>query len=391
MPKSESNTATAPTAAAKDGTLEAELRAAVRSTKLTHHRALLRRLGWDGHPATTLREAGETSSLLDAKLKHLTRERVRQLEQAALEKLGEDQPAMPVLAEVHRVCVDMPVLIDELVNEELHTRGLSRVPWELPALLKAFEAFGLQLPHVRINYRGQLLLARPELELKSALDVLGRTARDLCRYYGCASLAELRQKAPALKAWGDRFYRYAVDWNGILRWLDAERTWFWLPSRVHSAVRRAEKALLGAGTLTFDELYDAVAYCMLRESNVRSMGDRMPSREQIRWLLRGLDQFEFQGERVQLTARGRKQVTLTGAERIAFNMLRKGPGDVLGTEIVRAIMNAGGSKPLACGILARGPFVVRVGNNRYRLIGSNVVRQLTTAKQAAAVAEFGAD
>jgi hypothetical protein len=213
-----------------------------------HVSVLARRLGWDGRGGSTLEQA--------AALAGVSRERVRQIEAAALKKIAGHLYCPSLDASVARLekaastlAVDGPTtLLDAgLVRSEFLPAGVVSAAQVLDRTVR-----------FSIGRDGRIVLGLGEKE-GEALRAAASSLLDTCYI---SSVSELQARAQELEtrevsAAAVRAFLGRLE---SLVWLDDDRTWFWLNSHAppSSVVTATRKVLAVSSRITLESLRSGV-------------------------------------------------------------------------------------------------------------------------------------
>jgi hypothetical protein len=211
----------------------------------------IRHVGWDGTGTHTLQEVGDQVGL--------TRERVRQVADRRLRRLGERTVFAPVLERALRL-VDRSVPSEVTALEQrLVQKGISLLPFRLEGLLTAAEIlrknanFGFDF--------GEKRIAVPRSG-EQLVGVIQRTARRAIERWGAATTESIaanvnEEIGGSLES---SFVSDVIQLRSDFRWLDVETGWFWLSTVPRNRIlTQINKILTAAGQICVNELRAGVS------------------------------------------------------------------------------------------------------------------------------------
>jgi len=207
-------------------------------------------LGWDGLGGCTLQMAGDEFGL--------TRERVRQICQAALDQLRGRAfvPIVDAALALGAQHTDQPAAA---VEAHLQNRGLTKGLFRLEGILQAADVFE-RIPAFQIQTVGGCRFVTGHATDRLVKSVL-RFARTTVRGAGPLTLSDLcaRFSAETGQTISENGARRILETSLDFRWLDDAAGWFWFPALPLSAVpNRIRKVLSVAPRISVTELRAAI-------------------------------------------------------------------------------------------------------------------------------------
>ncbi len=203
--------------------LEEELHRFVRTRATERDAQILVKLwGWDGEAPRTLDSVGKAFEL--------TRERVRQIEKRALQRLRHHRFEAPLLRTAIETLRNAVPDIESALGAKLRERGLSRSEFKSESVQVAAEHLGIEWPFEYVNFGDKqvLSLAGEGAKYRRAISLLRKKTSDR----GCINILSLaselqidESKLPGL--------RRVLDNVSKVEWLDDSREWLYSvePSR----------------------------------------------------------------------------------------------------------------------------------------------------------------
>jgi Sigma-70, region 4 len=190
-------------------TLEEELGGLLATLGLAarQRRAVSRRLGWDGRPPGTLADAGDACGY--------TRERVRQLEERAIDRVARTRPRLPLTSAAVALLSDATPTPRTDAAVLLAERGLSRDPFDPAGVLHAARLAGIA---VDVVARRRTVLRHDDVVLSPVVETI---SRKLARRDGAATPTAVA----ALTGLRELRVRRLLELGGEVRWL-ADTGWF---------------------------------------------------------------------------------------------------------------------------------------------------------------------
>ncbi|MGB9369331.1 MAG: DNA-directed RNA polymerase subunit alpha C-terminal domain-containing protein [Xanthobacteraceae bacterium] len=216
-----------------------------------NHSMLVSLWGWDGNEPKTLEAVG------DAQAPRLTRERVRQIEAKALQRLCTfkfDTPILRSAIVTIRKCV--PALGVE-VDQALQHAGTCSGPFSVASIKRAADILGIDWAFAEVTISGQRIVVRREDEdrIVRLMQVIRRRTSEL----GCSNIVAV---ASALKIEEGKIdiLRKVLDVTPGICWLDEDKIWFFLKGAPRNRLFNLSAKVLGVSPrLSVPELRRAVS------------------------------------------------------------------------------------------------------------------------------------
>lgn len=335
--------------------LEEELYRFVRAVDTERNAEILVKLwGWNGQAPRTLDSVGKEFAL--------TRERVRQIEKRALQRLRKHHFEAPLLGAAVSTLRSIVPDIESALGDALHERGVSRSEFRAESVQGAAERLGIKWPFEFVSFGDKqvLALASEGEKYRKAISLLRRktSERGCMNILSLASELQLEEsKLPGL--------RRVLDVVSKVEWLDDSREWLYsLESPRNRLFNLCSKVLGVTSRVHLSELRRAV-------SKSRRLAMCPPQRVLGTFVERhGLGRV---AESMVLANPGSgKAPTEDSAEGLMLRVLDKhGPvmdGEVFAEKCVAAGMNA-----ITFYIYrTRSPVICALGKNVYCKVGTNV-------------------
>ncbi len=228
--------------------LETELQQVVAAliSRATTRAAILARTGLSGTGPVTLELASQAVGV--------TRERVRQMEKAFKEHVGEFSGIWtPVLDLALQRAGELVPVSRAALMEALNRAGLIGDSFALESLIAAAEIFGKKLPFTVMDE----ILAPPGDWAPSS--IVRKTARRLLEHWGATTVTdlEMRLKEDGFKV-DRRLLLMTLETVEGFRWLDQEQAWFWIQGSRNRLLRQIQKIMAVAGSIELSELRSGV-------------------------------------------------------------------------------------------------------------------------------------
>ena len=207
--------------------------------------------GWTGGEPRTL------ESVAQEQTPRLTRERIRQIEATALRKLQQFKFDTPYIHSALAVLrKEVPALASSL-STKLHEHRVSRRNFPIASVKVAAGILKLRWPFAEVTVESERMLALldDENRLMRIMQVIRRRTSER----GCMNMVALISE---LRVSDDKIdnIRAIIDVLPSVRWLDDEKTWFYLPeSPRNRLLNLAAKALGVCPRIRLPELRRAVA------------------------------------------------------------------------------------------------------------------------------------
>ena len=230
--------------------LEEELHRFVRAVDSERNAQILVKLwGWNGKAPRTLDSVGKDFAL--------TRERVRQIEERALRRLGKHRFEAPLMSAAISALRNAAPDVESTLGAELRERGLSRSEFSPEGLRVAAEHLGVKWPfeYVGIGKQQVLSLAGEGKKYRKAITLLRKRTAER----GCMNILSLASELQIQDSKIPRLRRI-LECVSSIEWLDDSREWLYLPEiRRNRLYNLCTKVLGVASRVHLSELRRAVS------------------------------------------------------------------------------------------------------------------------------------
>lgn len=358
--------------------LEDELCAAVRMTIDDRGYAIvMRRTGWDGGSTLTLEELGN-DPVVSGRRHSITRERVRQIEVTALNKVQKKAWSMPLLERAVSLIEENAPLAAASVQGVLERHQLSRRGLEFEALAAAMKTFQVEWSLIGSSVGQELFLFPPNkagtMEAVWTSMVMEADRRD---FVSVEKFEDISQRSidfvPDLVELG-------VSRVSALDWLDRHRRIFWSRDRAsrgrNNVVNVCRKILTVAPNIPFQRLATAV-------ERTRTITD-CPSSDTLMGIIRGIDDVDIHDG---VVSRGSSfaPAGLNNSDKLMINAAKDTGTVTTFSKLREALVRLGVSTGYAQILIVKSPLWITSSRGNYRFIADKA--QLGTNSIAASTEE----
>lgn len=341
--------------------LEDELCAAVRMTvDRSKYAIVVRRTGWDGGEILTLEELGN-DPVASGLTSPVTRERIRQIESKALERIQGKAWSMPILERAVSLIEENAPLAATSVQSVLEQHQLSRRGLGFKALTAAMRTFQVEWNLVCRSIGQDLFLLPPDkadtIESVWAFLVEEANHRD---FVSLDEIGSANQRATALAS---DVVALVVSKVPTLDWLDRNRRVYWSLERVcrgwNKIINVCRKILTVAPEVPFKRLATAVE----RARTVKTY----PSPDTLMSMLRAIDDIDVHDGMV-LRGPNFKLGNLSKTDRLMISAAKDTGTVTTFLKLREALVRRGVSSNHASVLIVLTPFWINPARGKYRFI-----------------------
>ena len=348
--------------------LEEELWSLTRSFATERNSEIIvKYLGWDGLGTRTLEEVGHEYDM--------TRERVRQIKNRFLKKLGGRTVHVPLLDQTIKYVAERCPSAALTVEKGLVRDVLTKTPFKVEGLITAAEATGLSVPFAVQTVRRVRFVSHANTFIPSRR-ILGISRRAI-EHWGCATVEDVIEQVqeavhsetsdedmPRILQPSAALVREVLGTQTELRWLDPERTWFWLAGMARNRLtNHVHKILFVAMELHINELRSAI-------SRPHRMAGVAPPRAVLLELCRQLPNITVTGEIVKLDATIIPERILSGTELCLWRILSRNDSIMDREGLETECMKEGMNQSTFYVYLGYSPIITRLARGVYGLVGA---------------------
>ena len=361
--------------------LEDELCAIVKAAVGTSERAIVtRRTGWDGDRVWTLEELANDPTA-SGRTSRVSRERIRQIESKAIEKIQKKGMSTPILYRAIALIEENAPLANVNIPDLLRRHGITQTALGYEALSAAMNTFQVDwdLVYTVIGQDAFLLPSDQVGEIECSWSILVEAAVDQ-DFVELDRIANVDRYADPLSL--------EVAVSGVseipsLGWLNRDRRIYWSPDRVrrgwNKPINVCRKILTVAPEVPLKRLTAAV-------KRARTVRDFPPDDTFMNMLLAS-DEFEVDDGMV---SRGEsfKPGMLSNTDQVMIRAAMDAGTVTTFTELREVLVRQGLSANYAQVLMVVSPFWVTVERGKYRFIGKQSQLDESWLKEPAEVDEI---
>jgi Sigma-70, region 4 len=217
-------------------------------------RIVARYTGFDGRGGESLQSVGNAFGV--------TRERIRQIADAASTRLRTGRPVSPVLDRTIALVADhIPAAIGLIaagvIEAEVRSKGLTAGLFRLEGVIKAAKLLGRHVPFAITEVNGRRLVHLRDLQ---GFESIVQIARRVAARYGMATVSDVAAKLHngSSGLYHTNLIASLLDLEPGFRWLDRSAGWFRSDTGVNPVLGRIRRILSVANPIRLAELEAAI-------------------------------------------------------------------------------------------------------------------------------------